>query len=149
MQIILHLFAPTIVAQGELVASMQEGKVAMVDARDIAAVAVTALIEDGHTGKVYTVTGAEALSFREVAEKLSVATGKQVTYRDIPLDTTRQRLAATGMPAWYVDVLVEFWMVLREGYAAEVADTVEVVTGVPPRTFGQFAREYAAQFRGA
>jgi uncharacterized protein YbjT (DUF2867 family) len=149
MQNILHLFAPTIATQGALVASMQEGKIAMVDARDIAAVAVTALTEDGHTGKAYTVTGAEALSFREVAEKLTVATGRQVTYRDISLDTTRQRLAATGMPAWHVDVLMEFWTVLREGYAAEVTDTVEAVTGVPPRTFDQFAREHAALFRGA
>jgi len=92
--------AAAIAAQGMLVASMQAGKIAMVDARDVAAVAGAALTSDGHVGKTYTITGPEALSFQEVVTKLAVATGRPVTYQDVPLAAVRQELAATAIPAW-------------------------------------------------
>jgi len=132
-----------------LVASMQAGKIAMVDARDVAAVAVAALTSDGHVGKTYTITGPEALAFQEVAQKLSEMTGRRVSYQDVPLATVRQELAATGMPAWLVEVRMEFTTALRDGYAAAVTDTVQAVTGQPARTFDAFAREHAALFKGA
>jgi uncharacterized protein YbjT (DUF2867 family) len=141
--------AAAIAAQGVLVASMQAGKIAMVDARDVAAVAVAALTSDGHGGKTYTITGPEALSFQEVAHKLAGATGRPVTYQDVSLATVRQEMVATGLPAWLVDVRMEFATALREGYAAAVTDTVQAVTGQPARTFDAFAREHAALFRGA
>ena len=90
--------AAVIAAQGVLVASMQAGKIAMVDARDVAAVAVAALTSDGHVGKTYTITGPEALSFQEVAQKLAAATGRPVTYQDVPLATVRQEMVAAGLP---------------------------------------------------
>jgi uncharacterized protein YbjT (DUF2867 family) len=141
--------ATAIAAQSVLVAAMQAGKIAMVDARDVAAVAVAALTSDGHAGKTYTITGPEALSFQEVAKKLAVATGKRMTYQDVSLDTMRQELVATGIPAWLVEVRMEFATALRDGSAAAVTDTVQAVTGQPARTFDAFAREHAALFRGA
>ena len=141
--------ASAIAAQGVLVAAMQVGKVAMVDARDVAAVAVAALTADGHVGKSYTITGPEALSFQEVAQKLAAATGRPVTYQDVPLAAVRQGMVATGLPAWLVEVRMEFATALRDGYAAAVTDTVQAVTGQPARTFDAFAREHAALFREA
>jgi uncharacterized protein YbjT (DUF2867 family) len=141
--------AATIAAQGVLVASMQTGKIAMVDARDVAAVAVAALTSDGHVGKTYTITGPEALSFQEIAQKLAAATGRPVTYRDVPLATVRQEMVAAGLPVWLVEVRMEFATALRGSYAAAVTDTVQVVTGQPARTFDAFAREHVALFRGA
>jgi uncharacterized protein YbjT (DUF2867 family) len=141
--------AAVIAAQGVLVAAMQTGKIAMVDARDVAAVAVAALTSDGHVGKTYTITGPEALSFQEVAQKLAAATGRPVTYQDVPLATVQQEMEATGLPAWLVEVRLEFAMALRDGCAAVVTDTVQAVTGQPPRTFDAFAREHTALFRGA
>ena len=141
--------AATIAAQGVLVSAMHAGKIAMVDACDVAAVAVAALTSDGHVGKTYTITGPEALSFQEVAKKLAAATGKRVTYQDVSLDTMRQELVATGIPPWLVEVRMEFAAALRDGSAAAVTDTVQAVTGQPPLTFDAFAREHAALFRGA
>jgi uncharacterized protein YbjT (DUF2867 family) len=141
--------AATIAAQGVLVASMQTGKIAMVDARDVAAVAVAALTSDGHVGKTYTITGPEALSFQEIAQKLAAATGRPVTYRDVPLATVRQEMVAAGLPVWLVEVRMEFATALRGSYAAAVTDTVQVVTGQPARTFDAFAREHVALFTGA
>jgi uncharacterized protein YbjT (DUF2867 family) len=141
--------AAAMAARGVLVASMQAGKIAMVDAYDVAAVAVVALTSDGHVGKTYTITGPEALSFQEVAQKLAAATGRPVTYQDVPLATVRQELVATGLPEWLVEVRMEFATALRDGYAAVVTDTVQAVTGQPARTFDAFAHEHAALFRGA
>ena len=140
-------FAQAVAQTGEFAAALGEGKVAMIDVRDIAAVAVAALTMDGHTGKAYTITGPEALTYDDVAKKLSWVTGKPVSYRDVPSAVVRQRLLETGMPDWYVEVQMDFHAALREGGASIVTDTVESVTGKPPRSFEQFAREHAALFR--
>jgi len=141
--------AAAVAAQGMLVASMQVGKIAMVDARDVAAVAVATLTSDGHMGKTYTITGPEALSFQEVAQKLAAATGRPVTSQDVPLAAVQQEMVAAGLPAWLVEVRLESATALRDGYAAAVTDTVQTVTGQPVRTFDAFLHEHAALFRGA
>jgi uncharacterized protein YbjT (DUF2867 family) len=145
MQNILRL-APTIRASGEFVGALHQGKVAMIDVADIAAVAATALTTSGHVGKAYTLTGPEALSYEDVAEKLSNSLGRRVTYKDVPLQVMRQRLLASGMPEWHVEVQVDFSTALGAGHASTVTDTVEAVTGKSPRTFEQFIREHLALF---
>ena len=140
--------AAAIATRGVFTASMHAGQIAMVDARDVAAVAVAALTSDGHEGKTYTLTGPESLSFQEVAQKLATATGRPVSYQDVLLATMQQELVATGLPAWLVDVRMEFATALRDGYAAVVTDTVQAVTGQPARRFDAFAREHAALFKG-
>ncbi|MGH8068786.1 MAG: SDR family oxidoreductase [Candidatus Entotheonellia bacterium] len=147
MQNILR-FAPTIRASGEFVGALNRGKVAMIDVDDIAAVAATALTTSGHAGKAYLLTGPEALSYQDVAEKLSRSLGRLVTYKNIPLEAMRERLLASGMPEWHVDVQVDFSAALGAGHASTVTDTVEAVTGKPPRTFEQFIREHMALFTG-
>ena len=140
--------APAIAATGVLTAAMRDGRVAMVDARDVAAVAVAALTRPGHAGQTHVITGPEALTHEEVAAALAKASGRSVTYRDVPPAALRAQLLAAGTPAWLVDVRMEFTEVLREGFAAAVTDTVARTTGRPPRTFAAFADEYAARFRG-
>jgi uncharacterized protein YbjT (DUF2867 family) len=147
MQNILR-FAPAIRASGEFVGTLNQGKVAMIDVQDIAAVATIALTTAGHTGKAYVLTGPEALSYRDVAEKLARILGKPITYKDIPLAVMRERLLASGMPEWHVDVQVDFSTALSAGHASTVTNTVETVTGKPPRTLEQLIREHAALFVG-
>lgn len=140
--------APAIAATGILTAAMRDGRVAMVDARDVAAVAVAALTRPGHAGQTHVITGPEALTHEEVAAALAKASGRPVTYRDVPPAVLRSQLLAAGTPAWLVDVRMEFTDVLRDGLAAAVTDTVARTTGRPPRTFAAFADEYAPRFRG-
>ena len=145
MQNILR-FAPTIRAHGEFTGSLGQGKVAMIDVEDIAAVAASALTTTAHVGKVYTLTGPEALSYGDVAEKLARILVRPVIYRDVPLALTRERLIASGMPAWHVDVQMDFNTALSAGLAATVTDTVEAVTGRPARPLERFIREHLALF---
>jgi uncharacterized protein YbjT (DUF2867 family) len=146
MQNILRA-APAIAAQGVLTAAMRDGRVAMVDARDVAAVAAAALTGEGHAGQTHVITGPEALSHADVAGVLSKAVGAPITYRDVPLDDLRAQLLASGAPAWLVEIRMEFTAILREGAAAAVTDVVVRTTGRPPRTFAEFAAEHAALYR--
>jgi len=145
----LLAFAPEVAATGALAAPMRDGRIAMVDARDVAAVAVATLTEPGHAGRAYTLTGLDALSFADVAAALSVATGRPVTFRDQSPEARRSQLVAAGLPAWHLGLRMEFWAVLSEGAASAATDTVRSVTGMSPRTFARFAVEHADRFRRA
>ena len=139
-------FAPGIAAEGKFYAPMKQGRIGLVDVRDIAAVAVAALTEDGHGGNTYAITGPESLSFDDIAEKLSRATGKPVTYVDVPPDAARQSMLGMGMPTWYVDDLIRLYEAFSSGRGEWVTDTVAAVAKKQPISFDEFARDYAQAF---
>jgi uncharacterized protein YbjT (DUF2867 family) len=147
MQNILR-YAPGIRANGVFVGALKQGKVAMIDVDDIAAVAGTALTTRDHAGETYVLTGPEAFSYEELAERMSTILGRRVIYKDITLETMRERLRASGMPEWHVEVQIDFSSALSAGQAATVTDAVAAVTGKSPRTFEQFFREHVALFTG-
>lgn len=122
-------------------------KVAIVDSRDIAAVVVTSLLEEGHAEKVYDVTGPEALSAYQMAETLSACLGKEVRCIEPSIDQYRRGLEAAGMPGWLVNYLVD--LVNGSGAAPETGVTRVVieVTRRQPISFEQFVRDFAAVFK--
>jgi uncharacterized protein YbjT (DUF2867 family) len=139
---------PAIVARGAFFLAMEDARIASIDVGDIAEVAATALTARGHEGKIYPLTGPEALSMAEVAEKLSAATGKTIRYENIsPDDATKARLAA-GMPQYTADALDELFAERRQGKESEVSPLFEAIVGRPPTSFDEFARRHAAIFRG-
>jgi uncharacterized protein YbjT (DUF2867 family) len=140
--------AQPVAEQGVLYGMLDEGRVGFIDTRDIAAVAAQLLTNPGHQGASYTLTGPEALSAAEVAERLSAAIGRQVRAVDVGPDTFRQGLAAAGLPGWLVDGVVEGNELLAAGQGAEVTDEVARVLGRPPRTFAQFAADHRVAFGG-
>ena len=85
----------SIVAKGALFLPMENARIASIDVDDIAEVAATVLTSSGHKGKIYPLTGPEALTMAEVAEKLSTATGKAIRYVNVaPEDAKKAQLAA-------------------------------------------------------
>jgi len=140
-------WAATIKSQGAVYWPGGEGKLSVVDPRDIAAVAVKALTEPGHGGKAYDVTGPEALSTAEQVQTIATVIGRPITYVDIPDSAARASMVEMGMPASSVDGLLEFMALVRAGQAETVTDTVLQVTGQPARTFEAWVRENAAAFR--
>lgn len=140
-------FAGTIKSQGVFYAPYGETKVSDVDARDVASVAHSTLTEDGHEGKVYEITGPEALSYDDMAREFSSALGHEVRYVEVPVETAREAMVGMGMQTWLVDALVELFNFYRDGRADQVTDTVREVTGREPITFAQFARDYAGAFK--
>ncbi len=141
--------ARVVAATGTLPNALGEARVAGVDVRDVAAVAVAALSTGAHAGKAYAVTGPEALTLSGMTDAISAAIGRPVRCVAVSPQASRERMLAGGMPAWHADVLSEFSAYLGAGGGAEVADTVLRLTGRPARGFAALARENAALFRGA
>jgi uncharacterized protein YbjT (DUF2867 family) len=136
---------PSIDSAGNLYVDAGDARISMVDTRDVAAVATVALTEPGHDGAGLDVTGPEPLSYADVAEKLSQALGRPVTYVDAPDDAVRQGLLGAGLNEWFAGALVGLYQDYRRsgtgGYAAQVTDTVEQLTGRPPRTLDTLLAE--------
>ncbi|XVV03904.1 NAD(P)H-binding protein [Actinosynnema sp. CA-248983] len=118
---------------------------ALVHEADIAAVAATALTEDGHKGRAYGLTGPEALTATQRIAVLADAIGHDITFTQITHEQALDRLMATGVPREAADYVVG-WYASPPPEAAVVVDTVERVTGRPARTFGQWVAEHADRF---
>jgi uncharacterized protein YbjT (DUF2867 family) len=139
-------FRSSIAADGRFFAPVADARVSLVDVRDIAAVAVAALTENGHEGKTYDITGPEALTHAEIAFQLSEVLAKQVSFVDIPEVAMRDGLIGFGFPDWQADGLIEDYAHYRRGEASDISTSVQDVAGVAPNTFGAFARDYKHVF---
>src|SRR5256886_1388578 len=106
---------PMIVAKGALFLPMEDAKIASIDIDDIAEVAAMVLTSSGHEGKIYPLTGPEALSMAEVAVKLSAATGQTIKYISVPPEEAKSANLAAGMPAYTADGLYELFAERRKG----------------------------------
>ena len=93
MQNLIAYFAPSIRAEGAFYQSTGNAKISHIDLRDIAIAAAKILSSPAHHNrKIYELNGPEALSYAEIAEKISKATGREVQYVDIPPDAQRKAL---------------------------------------------------------
>ena len=126
-----------------------EGRASFVDTRDVGAVAAEALIGDGRDGVTYDVTGPEALGLADVARILSAVSGVQIRYVDVPEAAAREGMLQAHIPQWQVDALLELHAINKQGHWEAVTSDVETVTGKPPTSFAQFARDHAQSFRAS
>ncbi len=149
MQNLVNYNAGTINAQNAFYGCQGDGKVSHIDLRDVAAVAVKVLTDDGHQGKAYSLTGPEALSNAQIAQILSDDLGREISYVDLPPAQFKQALLAAGVDEWSADALIDLQRLYREGKAATVTRDVEQVLGRKPLTFEQFSRDYASAFQAA
>ncbi|AQZ68828.1 unnamed protein product [[Actinomadura] parvosata subsp. kistnae] len=131
-------FRPAIMA-GEVLIPLGDVRQAFVDADDIAAVAVTALTEDGHAGRTYEITGPGSLAFGEAVEIIGRAIGREVRY----LGGDEDYIAANGFSGESIHAAKAFGA-LRALGDQPISDTVSDVTGRPPKSFETFAAQAAA-----
>jgi len=139
-----HAHGATLSRDDLIMSSTGPGRVAFVDADDIAEVGVRALSDEPSHDAAHVITGPEALSYGDVAAILGKVTGRSLRYVQVSDDEARRRLTAAGMPASYAELLVSLDIAIREGTEDRVTDTVERVTGRRPRSFEAFARAHAA-----
>jgi uncharacterized protein YbjT (DUF2867 family) len=132
------------IAAGELPFSSGGASVAWIDARDIAAVAERALLDQGHAGRVYELTGPEAVSLSRTAELLSHAAGRPVAHRETTIDDS-----VTGTEGFDRDLGVLTFERVHAGTFATVTGTVEHVTGRPARTLQDFLNDNESFLRRA
>ncbi|MBS0031573.1 SDR family oxidoreductase [Chitinophaga sp. 22321] len=136
-------FRETIIRQNKFFATAGSAPISIVDIRDIAAVAAAALTRPGHTNKIYNITGPESLTHTELAAQLSTAMGRSINYINVSDEDLQNALLQAGFPAWQAEGLLEDYAHYARGEAAAVSPAVQEITGHVPRSFSQFAVDYA------
>lgn len=115
-----------------------------VDADDIADVAVAALTDDRHIGRLYELTGPRALTFAEAVAEISRASGRDVRYQPVSLDEFATAMSAQGLPADVVGLVRYLFSEVLDGRNSHTTDGVRRALGRTPRDFRDYARDAAA-----
>ncbi|MED5620168.1 SDR family oxidoreductase [Ideonella sp. BN130291] len=124
------------------------GAIGMIDVRDIAESAAAVLADPAvHAGRIYTLTGPEALTNAQQVAALSEASGRPMRYVDVPEAAAQAAMQQMGMPPVVIDWFMSLHHVVKEGWAAGLTDDVAQLTGHPPRRFLDFAAESASTLR--
>jgi uncharacterized protein YbjT (DUF2867 family) len=127
---------------------MKEGRLGMIDARDIGEAAAKVITEEGHEGKTYTLTGPAAISFYDIAGALSEVLGKEVTYIPVPLERAKEAMLGRGTPEWLADALNEYAKAHGEGYSDWTTGDFERLTGHSATCYKEFATDFERVFGG-
>ena len=146
-QNVLTYFAPSIRAQDAFYSSMGNARVSFLDVRDIAVVAARVLAGGEYIGKTYELNGPEALTYTEVAEKISKHAGRTAQYVNIAAGAQRKAMLDQGMPAWQVDALLDLQGYYTSGKGGAVDPLLQSLLGHPPITMDRFLAEYAGEFQ--
>ena len=152
-----HHFMQNLLGQAEYImddsvvySASGDGKIPYIDARDIAAVAAVTLTTPGHEGKKYVITGSEALSYRDATEIIGKTIGKQLRFVDESPEESRARRIREGYSEGILESALAISAYQRAGgKTVTITNVVADLTGRPPRTFAEFAREYAVAFGGS
>jgi uncharacterized protein YbjT (DUF2867 family) len=147
MQNYANFMSETIQSDNAFYLPMGEGKVSLVDTRDVAAVAMKALTSSGHEGQTYTLTGPEALSNQEIAAILSEVLRREIKYVDVSEQQAWAGMEEAGLPEWSIACMLELYRINKAGAMATVTRDIEKVTGASPISFREFAQDYADVFR--
>jgi uncharacterized protein YbjT (DUF2867 family) len=140
--------APSIIDDGALYLPLGDVRLNPIDLTDVAKVAFLLLRDGGHEGERLHLTGPEALTMAEVAERISSAIGRKVRYVPVSPEQRRQALIAHGIPTEIADALDEQVKErLKSGLESEVDLSTHRLFNVRPTTFLEFAQRNAETFR--
>jgi uncharacterized protein YbjT (DUF2867 family) len=127
-------------------APFADGRAAIVDPADIAAVAAACLTEDGHNHRIYELTGPEPLSPGDQVVILGKVLGADLRYAEVDPEGTIAQWISYGMPEAYARAVIELFRSTTEPYNSELTGDVTAVTGRPARTFTDWAEAHRAAF---
>jgi uncharacterized protein YbjT (DUF2867 family) len=129
---------------GELALPVSGVREPFVDADDIADVAVAALTEDQHAGRLYELTGPRLLTFGEAVAEVAAASGRAIRFVSVPAEAWTAGLRAEGLPEDVVWLMGYLFTEVLDGRNEHLTDGVREALGRPPRDFGDYARAAAA-----
>jgi uncharacterized protein YbjT (DUF2867 family) len=118
---------------------------AVIDPRDIAAVAARALTDDAHVGATHRLTGPQVISRPEQVQAIGAAIDRGLRFEEVPVQDARARMLADGRPPALVDALLS--AAETRSASTLVTSTVADLTGEPPHSFQQWARDHREAFR--
>jgi len=134
---------------GVIEAPFRNARWGLVDARDVADVAVERL-ERAAKPSVRELTGPHALDYAEIAKVVTKVTGRKVTYVDVCSPKARGRLEAKRVPPRLADALLEYWD-FHSAHPSQphLTHEIETLLGRPPRKLADFIKDHKQEFAGA
>ncbi|MEV4124862.1 NAD(P)H-binding protein [Nocardia sp. NPDC049707] len=122
------------------------GSQGVIDPRDIAAVAVEALVTPDHSGRIYTLTGPALLTCADQVTTLATVLGHPLDVVDVPEDVAREHMISSGMSPEFADGALAGQAYVRAGGNAILTDDVRRVLGRAPRSYAEWVADHAAAF---
>jgi uncharacterized protein YbjT (DUF2867 family) len=114
-----------------------------IDVDDIADVAVAALTESGHAGRVYELTSRQLLSFPDAIAEIARASGREIAFEPVSVDDYAARALQQGVPASHINILKDLFSSIL-GNSAYLTDGVSRSLGRAPRSFSEYVNRTAA-----
>ncbi|MBY7832562.1 SDR family oxidoreductase [Vibrio fluvialis] len=142
-----HTYWKAGIDQGVIGVPAGEGKSSFIDVRDIASSAAAALTTNRFDNQAFNLTGPEALSYAQAAQKISAALGKPVAYQAMEEGAFCDLLKSVGVPADYAEFLTSIFYPVREGWTAGVSYAVVTLTGKAPRSLDEYIADHLAELR--
>lgn len=137
----LLMSIPTLRDDGSLYWGMGEGRLGMIDARDIADATTAVATSDAVDGRVYTLTGPASITFHEVARAFGDALEQPISYVPVSLDAVEESLRAFGTSDWFARMMRDYSQAYSENWGDFVTDDLRTLTGHAPRSIDDFAGE--------
>lgn len=132
------------VANGTVALPVDQVREPFVDVEDVADVVVAALLEPGHAGRVYEVTGPRLLTFADAVAEVAAATGRDLAYRSVTVAEQDEALTAAGVDDDVAWLMHHLFAEVLDGRNAHLADGVQQALGRPAGDFRGYAHEAAA-----
>lgn len=138
-------WADAIRTEGVVKAPYNAARQSPVHELDIAAVAATTLLSNGHHGRIYTLSGPETLTKTEQVAAISKAIGRDIRFEELTPEQWREHVKEQ-MPLFAVDWLLDLWAQTVHN-PEPVLPTIQEVLGRPARTVAEWAADHAEDFR--
>jgi len=138
--------ADTIRDQGTIFAPAGQGRVGFVAASDVAKAAARVLTGEGHEDQTYVLTGPQALTYADVAARVSAVFARQVDYDDMAASLATDQMLAGGLSPWQAAGSAELFDWIRQGGADSVTSSVPDLTGEDARTLDDWLSDQRRAF---
>ena len=138
--------APAVASTSTLSGGFGSGQLAFIDCKDIATCAAALLVRHSPSRDLHWVTGPQAVSFGEIADKLSARLGRPIRYQSRKPDELVAAMIARGMAPEVADSFGRMMAAFGDGGVSPVTDAVEKLIGHPPRTIDHFIDDHIHQF---
>lgn len=136
----LAAWAPALAQQGRLPYPVRHGRVAYISRDDLARASAAALMQDGHSGRVYELTGAEAVSMPQLAVALAAATGEPIVFDSVSEAEFIAICQEDGIPESDGAILASMYRAVDNGEFAQVSEHVELLSGTPAEPVDAYLR---------
>lgn len=131
-------------AQGGFAGSAGEGRVSAASRADYADAAAAVLVADDQAGKIYELGGDEPFTMAELAAVISAATGRDISYQDLPADECARMLAGVGVPEAFAEILADSDLGVARGDLLVSGGDLKTLIGRPATSMAEAVRSAVA-----